>query len=225
MREREDLHGIVLDRGHGWIWPFATVLAVIMAMWAGPAMGVTFNPNVQVTPAELDQARPSLVLDGQNVHTVWQDNRSGDWEIYYSRSSGFPGHVVYSDDFGDGDYNGWAVTAGAWDASGSVLTSTSGDTDSYIYFNVGDQVWSDYSVEFDYGGPDGSMDGDVYLRVEDTTPPGSSPQRGYRVMLRHRSYYHDLYLYRYVNGSATYLTSISLPSEYGTFHIREEIST
>ena len=52
--------------------------------------GETFSSPVQLNDDEtrFDQARPALAVgrDG-GVHLAWQDNRNGDWDIYYARST------------------------------------------------------------------------------------------------------------------------------------------
>jgi len=52
-----------------------------------PAGAFYFETRVCVTEDSHDQCNPALVLDGNNrLHLTWQDNRRGNWDIYYSYS-------------------------------------------------------------------------------------------------------------------------------------------
>jgi hypothetical protein len=50
--------------------------------------GNTWGPDVQLSFGTSSASeRPSLAILGQDIHVVWQDNRDGNYEIYYSHSS------------------------------------------------------------------------------------------------------------------------------------------
>jgi len=49
--------------------------------------GVTWGADTRLTNNNASSYRPSLSVSGQNVHVVWYDNRDGNNEIYYKRST------------------------------------------------------------------------------------------------------------------------------------------
>jgi len=49
--------------------------------------GMTWSEDFRLTNDSFDSEVPSISLSGQNVLVVWQDNRDGNYEIYYKRSS------------------------------------------------------------------------------------------------------------------------------------------
>jgi hypothetical protein len=55
--------------------------------------------------------------------------------------------VLFSDDFNDGDFNGWTVSTGAWSVVNGQLKGigAGGSIDAWIY--AGDTNWTDYSFQ------------------------------------------------------------------------------
>lgn len=54
--------------------------------------GTTWETDTRLTDDPNGSLRPSVAVAGTNVHVVWQDDRDGDWEIYYKRNpTGNPG--------------------------------------------------------------------------------------------------------------------------------------
>ncbi len=49
--------------------------------------GISWTSNLRLTNAPETSESPSIVASGPNVHVVWWDNRDGNYEIYYKRSS------------------------------------------------------------------------------------------------------------------------------------------
>jgi hypothetical protein len=54
--------------------------------------GILYDADIQITSAVSASWSPSLVWTGSELGVAWQDNRDGNWEIYFSRldSSGYP---------------------------------------------------------------------------------------------------------------------------------------
>jgi hypothetical protein len=46
--------------------------------------GVKSGDDVRITQVAQDSFRPSLVADGEGYGLAWNDNRDGDWEIYFA---------------------------------------------------------------------------------------------------------------------------------------------
>jgi len=49
--------------------------------------GVTWETDMQLTNMPTSKALPTISASGSGVHIVWYENRSGDYEIYYKRST------------------------------------------------------------------------------------------------------------------------------------------
>lgn len=49
--------------------------------------GVNWEADVQLTNQPTSKALPTISATGSSVHIVWQENRTGDVEIYYKRST------------------------------------------------------------------------------------------------------------------------------------------
>ena len=57
--------------------------------------GQNFTPPQQIYAISATQNRPYIVLDSlNNVHIVWVDNRSGRYDIYYTKS--IDGGAIFS---------------------------------------------------------------------------------------------------------------------------------
>jgi hypothetical protein len=74
--------------------------------------GLTFSPNVRITNEQpgKGQNNPSLAVDSLGiVHVVWEDNRNGNWSVFYANSQdGFIRNTEVS----------WGSTPGnQWEAS------------------------------------------------------------------------------------------------------------
>jgi len=48
--------------------------------------GMTWQPDIILTPNSFTQEGPSIAAAGSKVHLIWYDNRDGNWEIYYKRN-------------------------------------------------------------------------------------------------------------------------------------------
>jgi len=59
--------------------------------------GNTWSNDFRLTNNPNTSTNPSIWSDGSNIHVVWQDNRDGNWEIYYKRSN--DGGNTWSNDF------------------------------------------------------------------------------------------------------------------------------
>ncbi len=49
--------------------------------------GINWGADTRLTSNSSSSSYPSIAISGNNVHVVWQDNRDGNQEIYYKRSS------------------------------------------------------------------------------------------------------------------------------------------
>ena len=49
--------------------------------------GANWGADVRLTNNSADSYRPSVTVSGSDVHIVWTDNRDGNYEIYYKRST------------------------------------------------------------------------------------------------------------------------------------------
>jgi hypothetical protein len=49
--------------------------------------GVSWGADTRLTNNSADSYNPSVSVSGQVVHVVWYDERDGNWEIYYKRST------------------------------------------------------------------------------------------------------------------------------------------
>ncbi len=49
--------------------------------------GSTWGSDTRLTNNSANSYRPSLAISGSVVHIVWYDDRDGNWEIYYKRST------------------------------------------------------------------------------------------------------------------------------------------
>lgn len=49
--------------------------------------GNTWGSDFRLTNNPNNSTNPSLWVSGSNVHVVWQEDRDGNWEIYYKRSN------------------------------------------------------------------------------------------------------------------------------------------
>ncbi len=49
--------------------------------------GLSWDADLRLTNNTFDSQSPSLSVSGQVLHTVWYDNRDGNYEIYYKRST------------------------------------------------------------------------------------------------------------------------------------------
>ncbi|MGV8019166.1 MAG: T9SS type A sorting domain-containing protein [Ignavibacteria bacterium] len=48
--------------------------------------GLTWQPNTRLTYKQYDSYRPSIAAQDTMLHIIWNDNRDGDWEMYYKRN-------------------------------------------------------------------------------------------------------------------------------------------
>jgi hypothetical protein len=62
---------------------FVLVIGLVMAM---PALA-QWEPDVRLTSNSAESRYLSMAAQGSNVHVVWQDERDGNFEIYYKRST------------------------------------------------------------------------------------------------------------------------------------------
>lgn len=48
--------------------------------------GASWGPEIRLTSAPGSSQRPSIAVDGEDLHVVWFDNRDGNFEVYYKES-------------------------------------------------------------------------------------------------------------------------------------------
>jgi hypothetical protein len=108
--------------------------------------GQTFQPPVQLTTASSNKFNGSIYTDrGNRVHVVWQDNRDGNYEIYYLRSedggSTWEAEVRLTND----SHSSVEPNLMADQNNGVYLVWTDEQTDQGVYFKSsedGGQTWS-----------------------------------------------------------------------------------
>ncbi len=49
--------------------------------------GLNWGAETRLTNNTASSEEPSVIVSGSDVHIVWHDNRDGNWEIYYNRST------------------------------------------------------------------------------------------------------------------------------------------
>ncbi|MFA5806017.1 MAG: exo-alpha-sialidase [Melioribacteraceae bacterium] len=49
--------------------------------------GITWGPEIRLTNNTFKSLHPSIFASGLNLHLVWNDNRDGNYEVYYKNSS------------------------------------------------------------------------------------------------------------------------------------------
>ena len=79
--------------------------------------GLTWEADIRLTEAPEDSKYPSVAVSGPNVHVIWQDNRDGDYQIYYKRST--DGGVTW-----ETDTRLTYVSANTWYSSVASLNNT-----------------------------------------------------------------------------------------------------
>lgn len=79
--------------------------------------GLTWEADIRLTEATEDSKYPSVAVAGPNVHVIWQDNRDGDYQIYYKRST--DGGVTW-----ETDTRLTFVSANTWYSSVASLNNT-----------------------------------------------------------------------------------------------------
>ncbi len=58
--------------------------------------GFSWGPEIRLTYNTFKSLHPSIFVTGSNLHLVWNDNRDGNYEVYYKNS--LDGGVSWSDD-------------------------------------------------------------------------------------------------------------------------------
>jgi len=53
---------------------------------SSPDGGTSWGTDIRLTNQTADSEHPSVAVSGSTVHVVWDDNRDGNYEIYYKRS-------------------------------------------------------------------------------------------------------------------------------------------
>lgn len=134
--------------------------------------------------------------------------------------------LPFTDDFSDGNYDGWTVVGGNWDAGSGALLSTGSPTTTHPWIGIafGNTSWSNYSVDFDWSYGSGSVsNGSVWFRVEDESPSADDPANGYRLQIVDQG---DLLfsLRKRVDGQEYGLGGDAIPAGLSLKHVRIEVS-
>lgn len=120
--------------------------------------------------------------------------------------------TVWSDNFSDGDYNGWTVHLGGFSASGTQLESTGANTNHISRAStVAVGTWSfDWHMEVDLS----SGGGDVYFLASDLNPAiNYMPRSGYSIVAGLGGFV----LRRWENGGSNSMDLYSVVNPTGTF--------
>jgi hypothetical protein len=68
--------------------------------------GTEWQPMVEISTdlADEEQTNPGIAVQGEKIHVVWEDNRDGDWDIFYRNFDGSgwePVQEISTDTFGE----------------------------------------------------------------------------------------------------------------------------
>ncbi len=75
------------------------------------------------------------------------------------------GPLLFSDDFNDGNFNGWAVDSGVWSVNdGNLISNVSGRTNISSEINTGGE-WDNYRIEIDVNNYSGVDEGIEFRRA------------------------------------------------------------
>ena len=163
-------------------------------------------PAVDTTPVSFEEAFAdeglwSLTLDGANYAFDAEGIVSYEWEL----------DDGYTDDFEDGNADGWDVFAGTWeiydtDPISGFYSYRQTDIDADRTWTFSDKVHdTNLTIEADVKLVSGSgQEAHIIFRTKDD-------RNNYEYILRGRGL-NDILLYRTVNGSATNLFEYDLPS-------------
>lgn len=126
----------------------------------------------------------------------------------HTQFDNFVSAPIISDDFADGNDNGWTQYGGTWSASGGVYDIAGGATGKSL---IGDAALGDYTIEADVRGVDAPNTGLVFRATN--AGSGADAMNGYFAGLGGGS----VFLGR-ENGSYTPLASIAMTTTIGTWY-------
>ncbi|MBI2595940.1 DUF1080 domain-containing protein [Candidatus Daviesbacteria bacterium] len=76
------------------------------------------------------------------------------------------GPLLFSDNFNDGNFNGWTVAAGVWSVNGgNLISNVSGKTNIFSEINTGSSEWDNYRIEIDVNNYSGVDEGIEFRRA------------------------------------------------------------
>ena len=169
-------------------------------------------PTVDTTPVSFGEALADdglwdLTLDGANYASDTEGIVSYEWDI----------DDGYSDNFEDGNADGWDVFAGAWEI---YLTDPIAGTYSYRQTDTGaTRTWNLFDKVYD---TDLTIEADVRLLTSYEEAHilfmAKNEQNNYEYVLRGRGN-NDILLYRRINGSASERVHYDLPSDHPSYPI------
>ena len=107
--------------------------------------GITWSQDERLTSDPGESEHPKLVMDGNNLHLVWRENRDGSYEVYYKRS--IDGGRSWSSDRRMTDNAGkslWPVLAVGGDLVHLVWSDDSDGNQGlyYMFSSDGGSAWS-----------------------------------------------------------------------------------
>jgi len=73
-------------------------------------------------------------------------------------------HVLFEDNFADGNLDGWTIKSGSWDVVDGQLRCVASHDARII---AGDETWKDYSISADLASITGSVDVGIFGRLQD----------------------------------------------------------
>ncbi len=98
-----------------------------------------FNNERIISNGDGDAINVDVAMDGNIIHVAWQDNRDGNWEIYYERmlTSG----ITLIDDYRITDTPGDSITPSITAENGTVFIAWAEEEggEYYIYYNIFEQ--------------------------------------------------------------------------------------
>jgi hypothetical protein len=96
--------------------------------------GVNWSPDTRLTVDTSSSQYPSVAVQDSFVHVVWQDNRDGNWEIYYKRST---------------DYGlNWGADIHLSSVPGQKPSITATDSFVYVVWQRGTDIYYKRSIDF-----------------------------------------------------------------------------
>jgi hypothetical protein len=107
--------------------------------------GITWSPDIRLTFEPARSSDPAVTLSGEKVHVVWSEDRDGNYEIYYKRST--DEGVTWSPDtrLTYAVNNGWFPSLAAVGDDVHVVWWDYRDRDHEVYYKRstdGGETWS-----------------------------------------------------------------------------------
>jgi len=128
-----------------------------------------------------------------------------------------PDSAVWQDDFSDGNYDGWDVGTGTWDASNNYLENTSTDNNDHI---ARTREYAYGYWEFDHRHSPQFYGASAYFVADGSASGTNGPDNGYEIQFQNSNSNYERTLVKIVDGSRTELMSLGeYDSNFHTYRI------